>query len=47
MLFEMVSYGMIYIPCFMKVGEGNRGIFIFCFDTLRDCSVGIVYGRLL
>jgi hypothetical protein len=37
----MDSYGMIYIPSFLKVGTDVQAILRFCLRKLRGCNVGI------
>jgi hypothetical protein len=41
----MGSYGMIYIPSFMKVGAGVQAILRFCLTNFRGFNVGITDGR--
>jgi hypothetical protein len=38
---ETGSGGMIYIPSFMKIGEGVKGILRFCLSHLIGYNVGI------
>jgi hypothetical protein len=42
---EMASWGMIYIPSFMKIGAGVKELLRRCLRNLRGCHVGIIYGR--
>jgi hypothetical protein len=41
----MASYGMIYIPSFMKIGAGVQIVLRFCLRNLRVCNAGIAEGR--
>jgi hypothetical protein len=43
----MGSGGIIYIPCFMKIGTGVKGILRLCLNNLRGCDIGITDGRNL
>jgi hypothetical protein len=38
---EVVSYGMIYIPSFIKLFSGVHEVLRFCLSVLRGCNVGI------
>jgi hypothetical protein len=42
---KMTSYGMLYIPSFMKVGTCFEGILRFCLRNLKCCNVGITDDR--
>jgi hypothetical protein len=42
---EMVSYGMLYISCFMKIGTDIQAILRFCLGNLNGCNVDITNGR--
>jgi hypothetical protein len=41
----MVTYGMIYVPSFMKIGTGIQAISRFFLRNFRGCNVGITEGR--
>jgi hypothetical protein len=41
---EMASYGMIFLPDFMKIGAGVESILRFCLRSLNGCNVGITDG---
>lgn len=43
----MASYGIIYIPIFIKIGTGVKAILRFCLGNLTDCNVGITDERIL
>jgi hypothetical protein len=43
----MASYGIIYIPSFIKIGIGVQAILRFCLGNLRGCNVGITDGSVL
>jgi hypothetical protein len=43
--FGMASYGMTYIPSFMKTDTGVQAILWFCVSNLRGCNVGIIDER--
>jgi hypothetical protein len=38
---------MIYIPSFMKTGEGVQAILRFCLGNSRGCNVGVTDGKYL
>jgi hypothetical protein len=40
----MASYGMTYVPNFIKIGAGIQAILRFCIRNLRGCNVGITEG---
>jgi hypothetical protein len=42
---KVASYGMIYLPSFMKIGTGVQAILRFCLRNLRVCNVGITDGK--
>jgi hypothetical protein len=42
---EMVSYGMIHIPSFIKIGAGVQAILRFCLRNLRVCNIRITDGE--
>jgi hypothetical protein len=37
------SFGMIYLPSFMKIGTGVQAILRFCLRNLRGRNVDITY----
>jgi hypothetical protein len=41
----MDSYGMTYIPSFMKIGTGVQAILRLFLRNLRGCNIGITEGR--
>jgi hypothetical protein len=43
--FEMASCGVIYVPCFMKIGTSLQSILRFYLKSLKGCNVGITEGR--
>jgi hypothetical protein len=42
---EIASYGMIYIPSFMKIGMGVQAILRLCLRNLKGCNFGITDDR--
>jgi hypothetical protein len=38
---EMVSYGVIYVKSFMKIGTGVKAILRFRLRNLRKCNIGV------
>jgi hypothetical protein len=44
---EMDSYGMMYIPSFMKIGRGVQTMLRLRLINLRGCNVGIIEGRVI
>jgi hypothetical protein len=41
---EMVSYGMIFVPSFLKIYAVIQAILRFGLRNLNDCNVGITDG---
>jgi hypothetical protein len=41
---EIDSCGMIYMPCFMKIGTGVQAVLRCRPRNLRGCNVGITDG---
>jgi hypothetical protein len=44
---EMASYGMMFLPGFMKIGIGVQAILRFCLSNLSGCNVGNPEGKEL
>jgi hypothetical protein len=42
---EMASGGMIYVPCFIKIGTGVQAILRLCFRNVRGYNISITGGR--
>jgi hypothetical protein len=42
---EITSYGMIYVPSFMKIGTGVQAVLRLLLGNLRGCNVGITDWR--
>jgi hypothetical protein len=38
----MTSYGMIFLPSFMKIGIGVQAVLRYCPSNLKGCNVGII-----
>jgi uncharacterized protein YraI len=41
---EMASYGMTFLPSFMKIRKGVQAILRFCLSYLKGCNVDITDG---
>jgi hypothetical protein len=41
---KMASYGMIYLPVFVKIGSGVQAISRFILSNLNGCNVDITDG---
>jgi hypothetical protein len=39
---EMASYGMIYVPRFMKTGTGFQAVLRVCLRNLRGCNMFVL-----
>jgi hypothetical protein len=42
----IASFGMVYIPSFIKISIGVQVILRFCFRNSRGCNVGITDGKI-
>jgi hypothetical protein len=42
---EMPSYGMIFLPSFIKTGTDVEGTLRFCVSNLKVCNVHITEGQ--
>jgi hypothetical protein len=41
----MASWGIIYMPNFIKIGTAAQAILRSCFRNSRGCNVGIADGK--
>jgi hypothetical protein len=44
---EMPSYGMKFLPSFMKTGRGVQGTLGFSLSNFNVCNVGIIHRKEL
>jgi hypothetical protein len=42
---ETASYGMMYLPSFMKIGTGVQAVLKLFLRNLRSCNICIADGR--